>query len=147
MTSVDGNGGEDDDAEALTLDWTFLSKCSLRQLSVSRLENDTLEWLSSNGRSVEELIVANHCSVLEASTQNLGKLKLPNLLILVTRECRLPRPYDQYMTVVERHGDLGRSLTVGMLASASCLRVKLKSQGTIRPPATVPQPSDSFAYR
>jgi hypothetical protein len=108
---MDGDGSEDNVVEAFTFDWTFLSKCSLRQLSVSRLENDTLEWLNSNGRSVEELIVTDHCSAIDVSTQNLGKLKLPNLSMLVTRECLLPRPYDQYMTVVERHGDLGGSIT------------------------------------
>lgn len=79
---------EENDLFCPRIDWTpFTSEdCrSLRQLSVTRLEEDVVDWLKSDGCCVQELIVTDHYSIDDEGLDEF--INLPSRLsMLWTRE-------------------------------------------------------------
>jgi len=95
-------GDFDDEEEPMEIDWTFLSNCtSLRQLAVTRLQDDIRQWLNNGGKSVQELIVTEHYSMYDDDLDNLDALRLPHLSMLFTREMTVPErdPEDEWSDV------------------------------------------------
>jgi hypothetical protein len=86
----------DDEHESMEVDWYQLDGCkSLRQLSVSRLEEDLLDWLNTGANSVQELIITDHYGMYDDDLDNFRFLSLQNLSMLFIRE----------MTVSKRNED------------------------------------------
>lgn len=95
-------GDMDDDEETMEIDWAFLSNCtSLRQLAVTRLQDDVRQWLNNDGKSVQELIVTEHYSMYDDDLDNLDALRLPHLSMLFTRERTVSKrdPEDEWSDV------------------------------------------------
>jgi hypothetical protein len=95
-------GDLDDDEETMEIDWAFLSNCtSLRQLAVTRLQDDVRRWLNNDGKSVQELIVTEHYSMYDDDLDNLDALRLPHLSMLFTREMTVSKcdPEDEWSDV------------------------------------------------
>lgn len=77
----------DDEPESMEIAWSLFKECTLlRQLSVTRLEDDVRDWLNTVGRSVQELIVTDHYETYEHGWENFNALNLPCLKMLFTRE-------------------------------------------------------------
>jgi hypothetical protein len=80
------------DGFSVDVGWAQLDDCkTIRQLSVTRLETDVLEWLSNGGQSVQELIVTEHYSAYDPDLENFDVLRLPQLSMLFVREMSVPR--------------------------------------------------------
>jgi hypothetical protein len=79
---------EDDGPFYPEIDWTpFTSEAcqSLRQLSVSRLQVDVIDWLKHGGSGVQELIVTDHYNIHDDSLDEFFNLP-SQLSMLWTRE-------------------------------------------------------------
>lgn len=73
--------------EFLDLGWSHLEGFkSLKQLSVTLIGKDVLNWLNTAGNSVEELIVTEHYGMYDEDLGNFYSLRLPRLLMLFVRE-------------------------------------------------------------
>jgi hypothetical protein len=84
------------------IDWTpFTSEdCqSLRQLSVTRLEEDVVDWLKSDGCCVQELIVTDHYSIDDEGLDEFFNLP-SRLSMLWTRE-----KHPSVRTYISNHTD------------------------------------------
>ena len=79
---------DDEDSFCKPIDWTPFTadECkSLRQLSVTRLEEDVTRWLSEDGGCVQELIVTDHYCINDKGLHEFCKLP-PQLSMIWTRE-------------------------------------------------------------
>jgi hypothetical protein len=72
--------------EPMEIDWSFLNESSIRQLSITRLEPDCRKWLHRHGQSVEELIITDHFGMYDNTLDEFGRMRIPNLSMLVTHE-------------------------------------------------------------
>jgi len=73
--------------EFLDLGWSHLEGFkSLKQLSVTLIGKDVLNWLNTAGNSVEELIVTEHYGMYDDDLDNFYPLRLPRLSMLFIRE-------------------------------------------------------------
>jgi len=71
----------------MAIDWSLLRDCtSLRQVSFARIGEEVREWLNSNGKSVEELIITNRYNYNDIELKNHNSLNLPALSTLLTDE-------------------------------------------------------------
>jgi hypothetical protein len=79
---------DDEDSFYKAIDWTPFTadECkSLRQLAVTRLEQDVTRWLSKDGACVQELIVMDHYNLNDKGLNEFSKLPL-QLAMVWTRE-------------------------------------------------------------
>jgi hypothetical protein len=76
----------------MEVDWYQLDGCkSLRQLSVTRLEEDVLGWLNTDATFVQELIVTDHYGMYDDDLDNFRFLSLQQLSMLFIREMTIPK--------------------------------------------------------
>lgn len=86
---------EDEDLVRVDLDWKKMNGfTSLRQLSVSRFEDEVCDWMNSAGQSVEDLIITDNYNMYDLQ-DCLEMLKSPNLTMLYTREECAERDGDE----------------------------------------------------
>ena len=76
-----------ENSDYLSLDWFLLEGCkSLRQLCVTRLEEDVRLWLNGDGQSVEELIISDPQGYPTKGLYEYKNLRLPHLSMLSTQQ-------------------------------------------------------------
>ncbi|CZR55590.1 uncharacterized protein PAC_05478 [Phialocephala subalpina] len=79
---------EEDEPAETVIDWSLFEDCkSIRQLSVSRISSDVIEWLRGGGKTVEELLIADHYDMYDnEGMDRFNILNLPHLSMLYVRE-------------------------------------------------------------
>ena len=81
-----------DDPEPLEVDWSQLEDCkSLQKLSVSRFDEEVLDWLNTSGNSVQDFIVTEHYGMYDKDLDNFRFLRLPRLSMIFLREMMVSR--------------------------------------------------------
>jgi hypothetical protein len=80
-------GSPDAETDLMEVNWALFQDCtSLHQLSISRIQDDVVEWLNNVAKSVQELIVTEHYGKYDRDLDNFRALNLPYLSMIATRE-------------------------------------------------------------